>query len=85
MILLTITTWVQANDHMPTLNLQDTEIRLLVETVILTSAYGLYWIISAAVPWSIPVTWWSLVLVVLLADITYYWEHRIAHEVPNSR
>ncbi|NRB36500.1 MAG: sterol desaturase family protein [Rhodobacteraceae bacterium] len=26
-------------------------------------------------------TWWSLVLIVLLADIAYYWEHRIAHEV----
>ncbi len=54
---------------------------ILVETFILTGAYGLYWIIAQAMPWSIPVTWWSLALVVLLADITYYWEHRIAHEV----
>jgi sterol desaturase/sphingolipid hydroxylase (fatty acid hydroxylase superfamily) len=54
---------------------------LLVETFLLTGAYGLYWIIAQALPWSIPVTWWSLALVVLLADITYYWEHRIAHEV----
>ena len=54
---------------------------LIVETFILTGAYGLYWVISQSLPWGIPVTWWSLVLVVLLADITYYWEHRIAHEV----
>ncbi len=54
---------------------------VLVETFILTSAYGLYWIIAQEMPWSIPVTWWSLALVVLLADITYYWEHRIAHKV----
>ncbi|MEO0624575.1 MAG: sterol desaturase family protein [Pseudomonadota bacterium] len=54
---------------------------IAVETLILTSAYSLYWIIAYALPWSIPVTWWSLVLIVLLADITYYWEHRIAHEV----
>ena len=54
---------------------------LLVETFILTGAYGLYWIIAQWLPWSIPVMWWSLLLVVLLADITYYWEHRIAHEV----
>lgn len=54
---------------------------ILVETLILTGAYGLYWIISNSISWSIPITWWSLVLVVLLADITYYWEHRIAHEV----
>ncbi|MEM8978147.1 MAG: sterol desaturase family protein [Pseudomonadota bacterium] len=54
---------------------------ILVETFILTGAYGLYWVISQGLPWSIPVMWWSLALVVLLADITYYWEHRIAHEV----
>lgn len=54
---------------------------LVVETFILTGAYGIYWIIAFGLPWAIPVTWWSLMLVVLLADITYYWEHRIAHEV----
>ena len=53
----------------------------LIEALILTGAYGLYWIIAQSLPWSIPVTWWSLALVVLFADITYYWEHRIAHEV----
>ena len=54
---------------------------VLVETLILTGAYGLYWVIAEATPWSIPVAAWSLVAVVILADITYYWEHRIAHEV----
>ncbi len=54
---------------------------IFLETVILTSAYSLYWIIAYTLPWSIPVTWWSLALIVLLADVTYYWEHRIAHEV----
>lgn len=54
---------------------------LLVETFLLTGAYGVYWIISQGLPWAIPVTWWSLALIVVLADITYYWEHRIAHEV----
>ncbi|WP_300038763.1 sterol desaturase family protein [uncultured Roseobacter sp.] len=54
---------------------------LLVETFILTGAYGIYWVIALGMPWAIPVTWWSLILVVLLADIIYYWEHRIAHEV----
>jgi len=54
---------------------------VLVESLILTGAYGIYWIIASMVPWSIEVSWWSLALVVLLADITYYWEHRIAHEV----
>ncbi|MGD1882237.1 MAG: sterol desaturase family protein [Paracoccaceae bacterium] len=54
---------------------------ILVEAFILTGAFGLYWIIAYWVPWDVPVTWWSLLLAVLLADITYYWEHRIAHEV----
>jgi len=54
---------------------------IAVQTFILTGAYSLYWIIAYALPWSIPINWWSVVLVILLADITYYWEHRIAHEV----
>ena len=54
---------------------------LFVEAFILTGAYSLFWIISQGLPWSIPVTWWSIALVVVFADITYYWEHRIAHEV----
>jgi len=29
---------------------------------------------------NIPVTWWSWVLAVLGADLTYYWMHRIEHE-----
>ena len=55
---------------------------IAVEVFIMTGAYGIYFILSEAViPWSIPFAWWSLVLAVLLADFTYYWEHRIAHEV----
>ena len=54
---------------------------LFIEAFILTGAYSLFWIISQGLPWSIPVTWWSIALVVVFADITYYWEHRIAHEV----
>ena len=54
---------------------------IVVQTFILTGAYSLYWIIAYEISWSIPATWWSLALVVLLADVAYYWEHRIAHEV----
>ena len=55
---------------------------LLVEIFIMTGAYGLYYIIAnALVPWSLPITWWTVVLAILLADFTYYWEHRVAHEV----
>ncbi len=55
---------------------------LLVEALILSSAYGLFYVLHySVVPFQIPVTWWSISLVILLADLTYYWEHRIAHEV----
>lgn len=52
------------------------------ETFILTGAYSVYYLVDWYwVPWSIPVTWWSILLVLLIADFAYYWEHRIAHEV----
>ncbi|MEM0945835.1 MAG: sterol desaturase family protein [Pseudomonadota bacterium] len=55
---------------------------LLIETFLLTGAYGIYYILSETViPWSIPIAWYTLVLAVILADFTYYWEHRIAHQV----
>ena len=55
---------------------------LLVETLILTFGYAMYYVVAEAiVPWTIPITWWAVVAVLILADITYYWEHRIAHVV----
>ncbi len=55
---------------------------LLVETLVLTFGYAMYYVMAEVmVPWEIPISWWSIVLVLILADITYYWEHRIAHEV----
>ncbi|MEM7060556.1 MAG: sterol desaturase family protein [Pseudomonadota bacterium] len=55
---------------------------LAVEAFILTGAYAFYYVLAYSyVPWSIPITWWSIALVLILADLTYYWEHRIAHEV----
>ena len=55
---------------------------LLVEILIMTSAYGIFYILSASfVSWTLPYEWWVIVLAVIVADLTYYWEHRIAHEV----
>lgn len=55
---------------------------LLVEIFIMTSAYALFYVIAEGlVPWSIPLNWWTIILVVLIADITYYWEHRLAHQI----
>lgn len=54
---------------------------LAVQVLFLTGAYSLYWIIAYALPWQIPITLGTLLIILILADFTYYWEHRIAHEV----
>jgi len=55
---------------------------ILFEVLVMTGAYALYYILAeTVVTWSLPVTAWTLVLAVIVADFTYYWEHRIAHEV----
>ncbi|MEL6183107.1 MAG: sterol desaturase family protein [Myxococcota bacterium] len=36
--------------------------------------------VAAWIPWSLPTTWWTAILAVLLADFIYYWEHRFEHE-----
>ena len=52
------------------------------ETFVMTGAYAVYYIIAESfVSWTIPITWWSIALGLLIADFLYYWEHRIAHEV----
>ncbi|WP_299599855.1 sterol desaturase family protein [uncultured Tateyamaria sp.] len=55
---------------------------IAVQVFILTGAYIVYYILAEiAQPWQIPLTWWGILLAVIAADLTYYWEHRIAHEV----
>jgi len=55
---------------------------LLFEILVFTGAYGVFHILDASVvTWSVPPLWWGLALAVLAADFTYYWEHRIAHQV----
>ncbi len=50
------------------------------------TAYGLIFVIALflAEPFAlfdIPMTWWSWVLAILVADVSYYWMHRWEHEV----
>lgn len=55
---------------------------LLVEATLMTGAYAAFYALGdGLIPWSIPNTWWALVLALAFADLTYYWEHRIAHQV----
>ncbi len=54
-----------------------------VLTELLTAGFWLavYVGLAALVPWEIPTTWWSALAAVLLADLVYYWEHRLEHRV----
>ncbi|MFT5159901.1 MAG: sterol desaturase/sphingolipid hydroxylase (fatty acid hydroxylase superfamily) [Paracoccaceae bacterium] len=55
---------------------------ILFEVVIFTGAYGAYYVIAETiVTWAIPTTALGLILAVVVADITYYWEHKTAHMV----
>ncbi|RKE95180.1 sterol desaturase family protein [Ichthyenterobacterium magnum] len=39
-----------------------------------------FWIYNNFRVFTIPVTWWSFILIFFADDITYYWNHRIAHQ-----
>ncbi|MBO9473153.1 sterol desaturase family protein [Shimia sp. R10_1] len=55
---------------------------ILVEASMMTALYvGLYVFSDTVVSWHLPTTWPWIVAAILLADLTYYWEHRIAHRV----
>jgi sterol desaturase/sphingolipid hydroxylase (fatty acid hydroxylase superfamily) len=55
---------------------------IFMEVFILSGAYGLFYVVSEeVVPWTIPMSVGGVALAVLVADFTYYWEHRIAHQV----
>jgi sterol desaturase/sphingolipid hydroxylase (fatty acid hydroxylase superfamily) len=55
---------------------------LLVEIFIMTGAYTLFYLFAYSnISWMMPITWWSIALAVMFADLTYYWEHRVAHQV----
>lgn len=54
----------------------------LVEIFLLSGIYVSYTLIADnIVPWTIPVTGITAILIILMADFVYYWEHRFAHEV----
>lgn len=48
--------------------------------------YGLVFILALVIaqdftPLTIPITWWSWVLALIAADLSYYWMHRWEHEI----
>jgi sterol desaturase/sphingolipid hydroxylase (fatty acid hydroxylase superfamily) len=54
---------------------------ILARTIIgAIAVIGLY-VVYVFIPWSIPHTWWTWILAVLAADLTYYWMHRFEHRI----
>jgi sterol desaturase/sphingolipid hydroxylase (fatty acid hydroxylase superfamily) len=53
----------------------------LVEALGAGALAALYFGVAALSPFEIKTTWASAALCLLLVDFSYYWEHRLAHEV----
>ncbi|MEM9616424.1 MAG: sterol desaturase family protein [Pseudomonadota bacterium] len=55
---------------------------LAIEILILSFAYAGFIVLAETyVTWTFPITIWTVLLTVLVADFVYYWEHRFAHQV----
>lgn len=54
---------------------------VVVDAVIGGTILALYFFVHRFAPWTIPTTWWTAPLALLIVDLTYYWEHRVEHEV----
>ena len=55
---------------------------LLVEVFLMSFLYlGMVMVADTFITWQMPITGWTIALALLACDFTYYWEHRIAHEV----
>ncbi len=57
-----------------------------VSALLERTLYGAIFVIcltitESFIPYKIPITWWSWVLAFLAADLTYYWLHRLEHEI----
>ena len=53
---------------------------LFVNALTKTGVFYIIVIFYNLTPWSIPHTWWSYILCLIMLDFCRYWAHRIAHE-----
>ena len=51
---------------------------ILVFTASVFVYYTLSWYVT---PFHLPIDWWTIILAIVVADFTYYWEHRKSHEI----
>lgn len=57
----------------------------VINQLLETTIYGFFgliclYLVSLLVSWQLPMTWWTWVLALIVADFSYYWMHRIEHE-----
>ncbi|MGY0392585.1 sterol desaturase family protein [Bizionia sp. KMM 8389] len=60
-----------------TMGLGNVFIGFLTKALVLLALYGIY---NNLRLFTIPVTWWSFILIFIADDFSYYWFHRISHE-----
>lgn len=54
----------------------------IIQIAVFAGAYAFYvWVSSHFIPWRIENSLFALIMVVLVADFFYYWEHRLAHQI----
>ncbi|MEM7213717.1 MAG: sterol desaturase family protein [Pseudomonadota bacterium] len=74
---LTTEWWAETASSMATqIQLYFSEI--LVFTMSIVVYYTLSWYVT---PFHLPLDWWTVILALIVADFTYYWEHRKSHEI----
>jgi sterol desaturase/sphingolipid hydroxylase (fatty acid hydroxylase superfamily) len=71
--------WIRLNEMLASYS---TVVPLALSTGLATALWlGIYTTVSALTPFSVETTWASALICLLLADFTYYWDHRMGHEV----
>lgn len=53
----------------------------VVEALFTGALFTLFFTIYAFAPWTVPITWTTALLCLVLVDFLYYWEHRFGHEI----
>lgn len=53
---------------------------IIAGALVKAATFGFALFFYNLVPWTIPSTWWSYILCLVIIDFCRYWAHRIAHE-----
>lgn len=54
---------------------------ILVDTAISAIWVAIFYQVADFIPWQIPINGFTILLALLLVDLSYYWEHRSEHQI----